>query len=477
MTTKRLSKYRNNSVLKNLDTFDKRSFETILDKSEALKNVNKQGEKSLFSFEPLLNDLWGSLYKAKPELADVHNIDSNLLLNHQLLERMMNEQSFQDYREYTKLDDLTSAMATVKVGEQTNEWLLQQQKENEKAKELINQIKQQQKKQQSKQENSNGSPNNESQANSPLPDLMNQLMNELGFESLTMGLDKSLDEAKQDSDNVKQLLAGNDPAQLKKIPLGEKIKLAEKLRHNQKLRNIAEWAGRFQSIARKKQKSKQAKNIDRSGVTLGNDIEKLLPSELALYHNQATKMDFLRRFSEGEVLLYDNKGKEELSKGPIILCLDQSSSMKSLDTMSKAFTIAIMSIARQQKRDFAYIPFSSTSGIVQKFAKGKITTNELVTICEVFMGGGTNFISPLSKSLELINESRFNKADVIFITDGEASLSEDFLQRFNEVKRKKDFQVLSLCLKHRTDGLESFSDKVESIKNFQDEKSFSAFEI
>ncbi len=83
-------------------------------------------------------------------------------------------------------------------------------------------------------------------------------------------------------------------------------------------------------------------------VTLGNDIERLLPMELGLYTHPITKNDFLRRFVEGQTMMYEQKGQEVLGKGPIILCLDQSGSMHKLDTQSKRFTLALISIGRKQ---------------------------------------------------------------------------------------------------------------------------------
>ena len=102
-------------------------------------------------------------------------------------------------------------------------------------------------------------------------------------------------------------------AELKKVPLRDQISLAEK---------IADWAGRFKQIARRKQKSKHSDSMERSGVTLGNDIGRLLPMELGLYAHPITKNDFLRRFVEGQTMQYEQKGHEVLGKGPIVLCLD-----------------------------------------------------------------------------------------------------------------------------------------------------------
>ena len=111
--------------------------------------------------------------------------------------------------------------------------------------------------------------------------------------------------------------------------------------------------------------------MERSGVTIGNDIERLLPMELGLYMHPTTKNDFLRRFVEDQTMRYEQKGQEVVGKGPIILCLDQSGSMRNLDTQSKGFTLALTSIARRQRRDFCLIVFSTRTQVI-KYEKGKI---------------------------------------------------------------------------------------------------------
>ena len=172
------------------------------------------------------------------------------------------------------------------------------------------------------------------------------------------------------------------------------------------MKEIADWAGRFKQIARKKQKSKHSESMERSGVTLGNDIERLLPMEFGLYMHPITKNDFLRRFVEGQTMQYEQKGHEVLGKGPIILCLDQSGSMYKLDTQSKGFTLALMSIARKQRRDFCLILFSTRTQIY-KYEKGKIKGSDMVNLARTFLGGGTNFALPLDRSNEYNKRKSF----------------------------------------------------------------------
>lgn len=47
-------------------------------------------------------------------------------VNKLFMENIMKDDSFENYRNFTRLDDLSSAIGTVKFGEKTNEWLIEQ---------------------------------------------------------------------------------------------------------------------------------------------------------------------------------------------------------------------------------------------------------------------------------------------------------------------------------------------------------------
>ena len=158
-----------------------------------------------------------------------------------------------------------------------------------------------------------------------------------------------------------------------------------------------------------------------------------------------------------------------MGKGPIILCLDQSGSMRKLDTQSKGFALALMSIAKKQKRDFALITFS-VSATTQIFKKGSSTKEDLIQLAEGFLGGGTNFYDPLKQSLSLIKESRFKNADIVFVTDGQANLTDEFIEEFSRTKDKKKFECLSVLIGEIADvyTVQKFSDRVINADDFME---------
>ncbi|WP_274307113.1 vWA domain-containing protein [Solibacillus daqui] len=213
--------------------------------------------------------------------------------------------------------------------------------------------------------------------------------------------------------------------------------------------------------------------MERKNISIGHEVSRLLPIELANYVMDHSKKDFLRRFSESQTLVFDTKGKDRKGKGPIIICMDESSSMTSIKEHSKAFCIALLTIAKKQKRDFAIIPFASTVGDVQVFRKGQATTQDLLTFSNSFLGGGTNYEQPLRESLNILLQSEFNEADILFVTDGSSFLSTHFIDEFNATKKKKQFECTAVILTNLFNTVDvnlvnKFSDRVIEVNELFD---------
>lgn len=450
-----------NSVL-NTDSYDRRRFGQLLEMSEKLKKVGDEGNEIFPSFQPLMGDLWAGLFKMKPELLE--QVPDELGINRQLMEKVMTDEGYQEFREFTRLDDLAAALGTTKYSETVLGWVKEQAQRDQVLAEALQNLM-----------------NGEQGASQQAAEVLSAALNQKG-NSLSRMLSQAAQEAVEAKENVKSLLggikAGSGDSELKNVPLKDQLLLAEKLSHDKKLKEIATWAGRMKVIANRKQRSKHKDAINRNGIRLGNAVEQLLPMELGSYASPMTKMDFLRRYVEGQTLQYDTKGPEQLGKGPIVLCLDQSGSMANQDPISKGFALALMSIARKQRRDFAWIPFSSHAADPLIYERGKIGVQDMIQLATFFLDGGTRFEPPLKAASEVIKLSRFYQADIVFVTDGESHVSEQFLSSFHELKERKGFSVLSLLLGSESiQGVKDFSDRIVRASSFEDESVYQIFEI
>ena len=117
--------------------------------------------------------------------------------------------------------------------------------------------------------------------------------------------------------------------------------------------SFKENSGRFQSASRS----------DISGITSGNDLNSLLPSELALLGTPKTENIFYRRYVERQLQLFSSAShsfKDSKQKsGPIYICIDTSGSMSGEpEVMAKTLSLAIAIVAQRDRRPICIINYS-----------------------------------------------------------------------------------------------------------------------
>ena len=266
-----------------------------------------------------------------------------------------------------------------------------------------------------------------------------------------------------------------------RVSFQEKRRAVERIRRSEKLKKLTNMIGKFRNTALKvqKRKSNSVKNSIKS-VTTGGDLQRSLPSEKMQLCNPITKKNFLRKWNQNQLMQYKMISNSEKARGPIVCCIDTSGSMNGArETWSKAVAIAMLEIAHSQHRDFACILFDNNAQEPIIIAKDKLEPEKVVDIAEIFTYGGTNFEKPLKKAMEVIENQKFKKADILFITDGECNVNDSFLRKFNAVKDEKDFSVMSVLINTGRGSvsygsLNKFSDKVillSDLKDLKDDKS------
>ncbi len=60
-----------------------------------------------------------------------------------------------------------------------------------------------------------------------------------------------------------------------------------------------------------------------------------------------------------------------------------------------------------------------------------------IRAAETFLDGGTDFHTPLNEALRLIQEDGFENADIVFITDGECDLSENYIEELRTAQSRE----------------------------------------
>jgi hypothetical protein len=193
-----------------------------------------------------------------------------------------------------------------------------------------------------------------------------------------------------------------------------------------RIHEIAELAGRMYHAfkgARQQQPSQAPEEI--YSVTLGAELSRLLPSELA-HLGQPTEICLIERLAERKALCYAVRGQETTSRGPLVMALDESSSMHAQRTLwSKAAAIALARVALEDGRPVTVIRYSTAVAVIE-MKPGDLSC--YMKLARGFLGGGTRIGRALSRAaieVERMARKGDKGADVVIVTDGETGESLD----------------------------------------------------
>lgn len=446
----------NNELLTNSvrhDIFDSVAYEEIFNQSKELQNLSTQGIQALKTFGELASDVFFSLYKVRPELALENELSPEYILNHEMMSKLMESQSYQELREYTQLDELGSGLGSKAL----LETLLKQLQQDSSLKEVSNKINDVIK-----------------QQTTITSDEASQILS--GMHSKTrQAMELAADKAIAEVEEVENVIIswGLNQGEFTKLPYGKKLELLQVLRGQQKFKDMAKLVGRMRSLATASRKAKLEQRVELHSITQGADLNHVLPQELLSLRRPVLKLDFYRRMMEKQLLQYDLNHREYIGQGPIIALIDTSSSMRSgnREIWSKALALGLAEIADKECRVFSYALFASRHDdlITDDFQTRQHSPDKLIKLATEFIGGGTNFEQPLNWAMGKLQESKFNKADIVMITDGECGVSMEFFKELQKVKGEKGFRIYSILIGSNSHDINRWSDEVWDVTDLLNE--------
>lgn len=203
------------------------------------------------------------------------------------------------------------------------------------------------------------------------------------------------------------------------------LSIADMWANNELLREVAALYGKLDRSFQFERARRIVGGADEIvDIKLGDELRRVLPSELALLADSDTEDDFYMRYFNSELAVYDTVGEEQAGRGPVVMCVDESGSMSGeRNVWAKAIALCLLNICRREKRDFAYVAWASTNQCdVHLFpAKKPLQAQDVVDCASHFFGGGTSPLTGLAAGIEVMSKApEFKKADLVFVTDGDA---------------------------------------------------------
>ena len=483
------------------DSYDRRAYARLLADAPSLRALEESGGTFLPQFSSLLQDLFCLLFKGNVVFLKDQEVAPSALFNRALLDALRRGDLYRILRELTLLDEAKAGLCTLLLGEalvsllksekpltrrdMLDLWDVKKQEEilAERTEELTGAeeiagaelSKEGRKNLEKARERLEGELDG---AAALLRRKTERLKEDLGekqtkatsyFEAAAINVAREIEDAAEEAENWSLTLGTGY-----RSPPGRKLELGKRLAGNEKLKKLARMVGRmkFHALALRKKiferSSEEVLEVER-----GDFLNCLLPHELLTLHHPVLRKDFYRRFLDQELLQYSLRGIEEKGKGPMVVCLDGSSSMAGeKEIWSKAVTLTLLEIARRQRRLFRSICFASEETPLQILDMNprehyEVETGKVMDLAEYFPGGGTDFQKPLDAALDCLKKSRYKKGDIVFITDGECQVTAEWAERFRGEKEKLGFSLFSILIDMGPSSLgtlREFSDRITTIK-------------
>lgn len=276
-------------------------------------------------------------------------------------------------------------------------------------------------------------------------------------------------------DQLGELIAANHDMSLASPEKGESIgkRLLDSVKRNPALLEIFKKAGSLLEAMDSKTVKDQESIENLIGVTQGRDLKALTPSSKFLLCNLVTEAIFYDKFCRNQLDIFDYEGEINKSRGPIMLLIDESGSMGSVsrNNIASAIGVAFTHMAVKEERPITIIGFNGgVTNVYQVKDRKCFSTRDKkdIGLSDLLMElatrrprGGTNFDAPINKAFDL--NPLEEKADLILVTDGQAPISDQTLERINEYK-KEGMKFYSILLGVAGQTLCKFSDEIIDIE-------------
>lgn len=212
------------------------------------------------------------------------------------------------------------------------------------------------------------------------------------------------------------------------------LELFKKIKKNPSLNRIVELAGRYRRLAQARQRVKDVHSEDEiMDVQLSGEISRMLGSEFSRFAIEELELDLLIRIVDRRAMCYEMSGFKHVAKGPIMVLLDESGSMSgNPNEQAKAMALALAWVAKSQGRWCALVSWSGPGQYnFVSLPPGEWEGVKVAEWCCGFIGGGTT--PPIQHIDKIFQETGAidGKTDMIWISDGCASISEDDAKVYN----------------------------------------------
>ncbi len=227
------------------------------------------------------------------------------------------------------------------------------------------------------------------------------------------------------------------------------------------------------------------------GIRHSARIEAMLGSEAAMLLHPVLHKLWRARRAEGRLLTYDSQAvlidlrpdpaatprpavpppaPEALVRGPIIVCIDTSGSMRGgPEAIAKAVVLQAVRTAFAERRGCLLIAFGGPGEIVEReLVHSADGLAALLDLIGQGFDGGTDLQSPIARAVERVQAGRWASADLLIVSDGEFGCTAATLAQLDDARERQGLRVQGVLVGDReTMGLLAVADSIFWVRDWR----------
>jgi uncharacterized protein with von Willebrand factor type A (vWA) domain len=228
-----------------------------------------------------------------------------------------------------------------------------------------------------------------------------------------------------------------------------------------------------------------------TGVHFSGRLDQMLPAEAVLLRHPVGARLWRARQAEGRLLAWQSEAvlcdwradplararaasappaPEPLERGPILLCLDTSGSMRGApERIAKAVVIAALRAAHETGRACRLIAFGGPGEVIERdLGRGRAGLEALLDLMGQSFDGGTDLQTPIDRALAAVHDARWRCADLLIVSDGEFGCTPATLARLDAARERFGLRVQGVLVGDReTLGLLETCDHIHWVRDWR----------
>ncbi len=176
---------------------------------------------------------------------------------------------------------------------------------------------------------------------------------------------------------------------------------------------------------------------------------------------------------QGRARQRSQRQPQRLERGPIILCIDTSGSMRGApENIAKAVVLEALRTAQREKRGCLLIAFGGPDEIVERDLRPLERPHEGLDALLELLGqgfdGGTDVQAPIERAVQRVREARWSSADLLIVSDGEFGCTPATLEHLEDARRELGLRVQGVLVGDReTLGLLQTCDDIHWLRDWR----------